>query len=93
MIEPAENINKNCHLPNYNVIIDSSFVFYVDGFKNAFVIKNNLMSIYPKNYNLWILKLLDKPSEFIKQSNTEQWIRKCAKDCTVGGKKPWWQFW
>ncbi len=51
------------------------------------------MSIYPKNYNLWILKLLDKPSEFIKQSNTEQWIRKCAKDCTVGGKKPWWQFW
>ncbi len=89
----SENLNKNCLHPGFDVIIDTSFVFFIDGLYNAFIIKNNLMSIYLENYNSRNIKLLDKPSEFIKQSYDEQWIRRCAKDCPFGGKKPWWKFW
>jgi len=94
----SNNVN-DCLGPTFRWKKDTSFIFFIDFFMEAFLISNNRISIYPESFYTENLDLLSKPNEFIIKVYGRGYLIDRISDCTKKypsfekKKKPWWQFW
>ncbi len=90
---------NDCLGPTFRWKKDTSFIFFIDFFMEAFLISNNRISIYPESFYTENLDLLGKPNEFIIKVYGRGYLIDRISDCTKKypsmekKKKPWWQFW